>query len=86
MATRKAKDSGVTKSNFSQFIEALRANDEEAASAAVKNELSDLIINSGLSDYKILFLHDDFDSISNYHANKLYSASSDLKQNPKTFF
>ncbi|AYD00809.1 ATP-dependent Clp protease proteolytic subunit [Neorhizobium sp. NCHU2750] len=83
MVTRKEKDATPPKSNIVQFIDASRANDQDGAAAAVKNEIVDLIKASGLDGYKILFLHDEHDSITSYHANNIYSAAAELKSNPK---
>lgn len=84
MATKKTTDTATTaKSNIAVFIEAVDADDKDAAANAIENELRAILDNYNLTSYKVLFLYDDCDSITSYHANRIYSDAADLKNDQK---
>lgn len=84
MVERKTKaEASAARSNFLLFLDAARAGDEDAAKEAIKNEINKIISESNLNNYKVLFLYDEIDSITNYHSNNIYAAAADLKNTPK---
>lgn len=54
----------------------IRAGDDEGVKKFIVKKLSDLVVKHGLENYKIVFLFDDVDSITDYHSDQIYKAIS----------
>lgn len=64
-----------------KLIEIIRdEKDDEVVKKSIGDHLTKLIEKHGLSDYRIVLLYDDYYSITNFHANKIYEAISDLNK------
>lgn len=44
----------------------------------ISNHISSIVSDSGMEEYRVVFLFDDWHSISTYHSNQIYRAISDL--------
>lgn len=53
-------------------------DDENIIKNEISQHLNKLISLSGLADYKVIFLYDDYYSINKFHSNRIYDAVSDL--------
>lgn len=71
------------KNYFADAIKALEENDQEKLKTIVQDKIAELTRKHELQNYKIVFLHDEEDSIGEFHANQIYDAVSDLKESPK---
>ncbi len=56
-----------------------KEKDDEGLKKFIVEKLNALVSRHGLDKYQIVFLFDDLDSISDYHADRIYSAISSNK-------
>jgi hypothetical protein len=59
----------------------IKAGDEDGYKKFMCQTLEDLAKKHGLTNYKIVFLFDDVDSITDYHSDEIYRS---ISQNPNT--
>lgn len=60
-------------------------NDEQIKSHVAKH-IQSLISESKVDKYRVVFLFDDWHSISQYHSNQIYKAVSDLNKRSDILF
>jgi membrane-bound ClpP family serine protease len=66
-----------------KWFTAIQEKDNDKLREGVSEEIKKIIAAHHLSDYAVLFLLDEKDSISNYHADQIYAAASSLKTESK---
>lgn len=68
--------------NRSELVSLIKdENDEAEIKRQLGIHLQKLLDKSGLSGYRLVLLYDDTYSISNFHANRIYEAVSDINKN-----
>ncbi|WP_088709176.1 SDH family Clp fold serine proteinase [Noviherbaspirillum denitrificans] len=60
----------------SDVISLVREDDEALTQKLVGEHLNKIVASHGLTDYLVLILFDELDSISSYHSDKIYQAAS----------
>lgn len=60
----------------SDLIDLFQEPDQNKINATVRAHISSLLTTYGLDEYLVLFLYDEHDPITSYHANRLYQAAS----------
>ncbi|MBM6583996.1 hypothetical protein ILT44_27735 [Microvirga sp. BT689] len=65
------------------WISAVQAGDEDEIKKSVSATISNVLSKNGLQRYTTLFLFDDCNSISNYHADRIYRAASKNRDDGK---
>lgn len=68
---------------FSNLLESIKNDDLEPVKKYVAQEIESIVKRHQMGKYLVLFLFDEADSISHFHADRLYSAASALRDNKK---
>jgi hypothetical protein len=67
------------------WIQAIHTNDDDALKLSLAEEINGIVQKHGLSDYLVLLLFDDVDSITSYHSDRIYAAASNLSPALRTY-
>jgi hypothetical protein len=80
--TQPAEDTAITvdPSEIGSVMTAVRKGADDEIEMALSAHINALAVKHGVQDYKILFLFDEHDEISNWHANRIYSAANNGEQ------
>lgn len=78
-----SSDDSKVKSPFSRFLDAIKDNDIEEAKRAIALKIDQILEKHSLKGMNFLILHDENDSISNYHSNQIYSEANKFSDHDK---
>ncbi|MER8976651.1 ATP-dependent Clp protease proteolytic subunit [Mesorhizobium sp. M0800] len=76
MAEMKPKPKQPEPDNITRALDGLAADNLEAVRTAVESEIAAILVKHGLQSYRFLILHDEVDSITSYHTDKLYAEAT----------
>lgn len=65
----------TSKTKF-DWISAVKADDKDGLNKYIKGEIEDILIKNRLTNYTVITLIDEVDSISNFHADRIYAAAT----------
>ncbi|MEJ1376799.1 MAG: hypothetical protein RPU32_02305 [Candidatus Sedimenticola sp. (ex Thyasira tokunagai)] len=68
-------------SNINSLIELFKAETADGTKPYISAHIKSLIDSHGLSDYEVIFLYDESNSIQDFHSNKIYNAVSEINNN-----
>ena len=64
---------------FGKCFAAIRDGNDDTLKKHVSTRLSSILVKHGLSEYVTVILFDDIDSISDFHADRLYAAAAPFR-------
>ena len=82
--TEKESKEKNSKSRVSKLFDILedgtRDENKEEIESLICKQLNELVADSPLLNYNLVFLYDDYDSIGDNHANQIYNAVSSFEK------